>query len=104
MFCAEFEILLSDYVDETLTAEQRLALEQHTETCGACRQLLQDVGQAVSFIERVEPVEPPPDLITRIVYHAPGGRLRDPHEPRGFISRWFGSLVQTTLQLGTEVD
>ena len=40
MTCAELEILLCDYVDGTLHAEERAALENHLSGCAACKQLL----------------------------------------------------------------
>ena len=36
MTCAELEILLCDYVDGTLRAEERTALENHLAGCSAC--------------------------------------------------------------------
>jgi hypothetical protein len=98
MTCAEFEVILSDYVDGTVTVEQRRAVEAHADECANCRELLRDVFQAVSFLEGVEPVAPPPELITRIVYHAPRGRIRDEFEKGGFFHRIFSKWLQPVLQ------
>jgi hypothetical protein len=98
MNCAEFEIVLSDYVDGTVSIEQRRAIEAHADGCPACRQFLREVFQAVSFMDSAEDVAPPPELITRIVYHAPQGRLRDEFEYRGFFSRAFAKWLQPVLQ------
>lgn len=98
MNCAEFEILLSDYVDGTVSIEQRRAVETHADNCAACREFLRDVFQAVSFMDGVEDVAPPPELITQIVYHAPRGRVRDESERRGFFNRAFNKWLQPALQ------
>lgn len=98
MTCADFELLLSDYVDGNLTSEQRSAVEAHAEGCAQCRELLDDVSLAVSFMSRTEDVTAPPALITRIVYHAPRGRIRDESEYRGFLSRTFSKWLQPVLQ------
>ena len=98
MNCADFEVLFSDYVDGTVSVEDRRAVESHADQCETCRELLRDVFQAVSFLDRVEDVTAPPELITRIVYQAPQGKLRSEAEQRGFFSRTFSAWLQPVLQ------
>ncbi len=98
MTCAEFEILLADYLDNTLGAPERAALEAHVSSCAGCRDLLNDASGALSFLQRAEEVEIPPELVTRIAYQAPAGRLRDPFERQGFFSRIIGPWLQPILQ------
>lgn len=98
MTCGEFELLLSDYVDASATREERSAVEAHASGCEQCRELLADVSLAVSFMSRAADVTPPPALITRIVYHAPQGRIHDDSEYRGFFSRTFSKWFQPVLQ------
>ncbi len=78
MTCAEFEILLCGYVDGTLRPEEKTALEEHLSGCAACTQLADDVTGVTAFFERVPQPEPPAELMTRILHHAPmagsGGR------------------------------
>ena len=97
MTCAELEILLCDYVDGTLPASQRTALESHIAGCGACAQLAQDVAGVTAFIERVAPAEPPAELMTRILHHAPQGRqVEGGGDSLG--RRLFGGWMQSVLQ------
>lgn len=98
MNCAEFEIVLADYLDGTLPSDATAALEQHVSTCAGCRELLNDVSGAVSFLKRAEPVTPPPELITRIAYQAPIGKIRQPFERQGLLSRWATKWLQPVLQ------
>jgi hypothetical protein len=99
MTCAEFEILLCDYVDGTLRAEERTALEGHLSGCLACKQLSEDVAGVTAFVERVAQAEPPAELLTRILHHSPMGPAavteRLPSDPKpSWIKRLFGGLVQ----------
>ena len=96
MTCAEFEIVLSDYVNGSVTVNQRRAIEAHADHCAACRELLRDVFHAVTFLERAEEVTPPAELITHLVYHAPKGRMRN--ESRGGFSRLLVRWLQPVLQ------
>ena len=66
MNCADFEILLCDYVDGTLEQSQRSELEAHQRECAACAELARDVAGAVAFMERVPDVEPPHELLAKI--------------------------------------
>jgi hypothetical protein len=102
MTCAELEILLCDYADGTLHAEERTALESHLSGCPACTQLAQDVQGVTAFIERVPEVRPPAELMTRILHYAPTGRRAVAEERSSaspsWVKRLFGGFVQTVLQ------
>ncbi len=98
MTCTELEILITDYLDGTLPAAERLRLEEHLAGCASCRAFAQDVTGAVQILGQAQGVEPPPDLITRIAYQAPLGRVRDAGERQGFVSRWLSKWLQPILQ------
>ena len=102
--CGEVEVLLADYLDDTLSTNERAALERHASTCTSCRALLEDASAAVSFLKRVDDVVPPPELITRIAYGAPLGRVRLPFERRSLFSRltskWLQPILQPRLAMG----
>ncbi|MFL6465912.1 MAG: anti-sigma factor family protein [Bryobacteraceae bacterium] len=104
MNCAEFEVLLADYLDNTLGAPERAALQQHASSCVGCRDLLNDASGALSFLQRTEEVAVPAELITRIAYQAPAGRVREPFERQGFfsklISKWLQPVLQPRLVMG----
>jgi predicted anti-sigma-YlaC factor YlaD len=86
MTCAEFEILLADYIDDTLGSSERTALEQHAATCAGCREFFEDAKSAAALMHRVEEVFVPPDLVTRIAFQAPRGRTREPLERQGLLA------------------
>ena len=98
MNCAEFEILLADYLDNALGAPERAALQAHASTCVGCRDLLNDAGGALSFLQRADAVEIPAGLITRIAYQAPTGRIRNTFERQSVFSRLIGQWLQPVLQ------
>jgi len=102
MTCAELEILLCDYVDGTLRAEQRTALETHLSGCAACTQLTADVQGVTAFIERVAEADPPAELMTRILHYAPTGRRASAEERASLSPSWakrlFGGFVHSVLQ------
>lgn len=104
MNCAEFEILLADYIDGTLAPEGRAAVEQHASHCAGCRELLADATGAMTFLQAAAEVQPPADLITRIAYRSPIGRTRQPFERQGVISRlvsgWLQPILQPRLVMG----
>jgi Putative zinc-finger len=102
--CTEFEVLLSDYIDGTLSQAVRDEMDRHMATCGPCAEMYQDASAAVKFIGSVRPVTPPPDLITRIAYQAPRGPIRDPLQRRGIfgsaIGRWLQPVLQPRFAMG----
>ena len=104
MDCAEFESILADYVDGTLGATERAAVELHAATCSGCREFMTAVTGAVRILDRVEEVEPPAELITRIAYRTPRGRTRDDLDVPGFWAelkqKWLTPLLQPRLAMG----
>lgn len=95
MTCAEFDIQLCDYLDGTLRGEDKTAFELHRSTCAACAEYANEVSGAVSFVGRVAMVEPPAELMTRILHEAP---LTACGEKRSWVQRVFGGLFESVLQ------
>jgi len=71
MNCADIEISICEYVDGTLAPAQKAEFERHLAECPACAEMARDSAAAVEFIGRAETVEPPPELITRILFEGP---------------------------------
>jgi len=104
MNCAEFESILADYIDESLSSAEVAAVEEHAAACSVCREFMNEVRGGLSVLKRAEEVEPPAVLITRIAYLAPAGRSREPFERQGWLSRltnkWLVPMLQPRLAMG----
>ncbi|HEX4772688.1 MAG TPA: zf-HC2 domain-containing protein [Bryobacteraceae bacterium] len=104
MTCEELETSLADFLDGTLTARERTALEAHLSQCAGCQQFKADVTTGLLLAGRAEELVPPPELVTRLAYLAPVGRTRKPHERQGFFSkvtaRWIQPLLQPRFAMG----
>lgn len=97
MNCSEVEILLCDYVDGLLAAGAgRSSLEQHLNQCAACRELAHDAAAATAFIRQAETVEPPPELVTRILFQIPTAAAAP--RSRGRLRTWLAGWLQPVLQ------
>jgi hypothetical protein len=95
MNCADCELLICDYADGTLSAAQRAAVESHLAQCPLCAELARDSAAALSFIERVEAVEPPPELITRILFEAPWNKGK---VKQTAWRKWLAGALSPVLQ------
>ena len=91
MNCAEAEVLICDYA--TLSSAERFELERHLGECPACAELARDTTAALAFIESAAEVEPPPELITRILFDAPWSK---PQKPKA--RSWVTDLLAGFLQ------
>jgi hypothetical protein len=92
MNCADVEISLADYVDGTLAADQKSALESHMSTCADCKELAQDIAGAVAFMEKASEVTAPPELVTRILFEITSGPSHLVVKPSWF-RRIFGNHI-----------
>ncbi|MGA2436283.1 MAG: zf-HC2 domain-containing protein [Bryobacteraceae bacterium] len=103
MNCAELEILFCDYLDGTLAAGRGAEIERHLAQCAACAAMARDAAAAVEFIDRAGRVEPPPELLTRILFELPAARharARAPHPLRRWLDRWIQPALQPRLAMG----
>jgi anti-sigma factor RsiW len=102
MNCADIEILLADYQDGTLAADQKSAIESHLSSCKACEELARDVAGAVAFMERASDITAPPELVTRILFEISSGPSHAAVKPswmrRIFGNRIGGKLLEPVLQ------
>ena len=91
MTCAESEVLICDYA--TLRSAERFELERHLADCPACAELARDSAAAIAFMERAADVEPPPELITKILFDAPWAKEKQKSKSR----EWFRALLSPIL-------
>lgn len=100
MMCADFEILICDYVDGVLDAARKAEVERHLAECPACAELARDSAAALSFMERASDVEPPPELITRILFEAPWNVEKAASKKRSWIAALLGPVLQPRIVMG----
>ena len=94
MNCAEIEILICEYVDGTLAPEARAAVGRHLAECPACAEMAKDSASAVAFMERAADVEPPPELVTHLLFEAPWHKAKT-----GRLAGIFSSILQPRFAL-----
>jgi len=94
MTCADLDVLICDYVDGTLDAAQKAEVESHLADCVLCAEMARDASAAVGFMQRAAEVEPPPELVTRILFDAP---WRKGANPTG-AHRWINAILSPFLQ------
>ena len=100
MNCAELEILICDYVDGTLESAQKAELERHLSECQICAELARDSAAAVAFIGRAAEIEPPPELVTRILFDAPWTREKTGPKLRHWMRSVVGVILQPRMAMG----
>ncbi len=97
MNCSEFDNLLCDYVDGNVNGAEKLVFEQHMAECASCAELAKDSMAVAGFLERVAVVEPPPELVTRILFDVTSGRATAPLK-QSAVRRLFGKWLEPILQ------
>ncbi len=101
MTCVELEALLCDYVDGTLDGEQKAAVEAHLAGCAACAETARDAAAAVKFMKMAPPVEPPGELVTRLLFQVPPREAAESGKGwRAFVSRWMQPVLQPRFAMG----
>lgn len=97
MNCADLEALMCDYVDGTLRPAEKAVVERHLSECVACAALARDAAAAVTFVERAADVEPPPELVTRILFQIPTHQ-QTRSQPLAGLGKLLGRLAHPILR------
>jgi hypothetical protein len=66
MECALIQERLSEYIDGTLDADDRAAVENHISTCKNCKEDLASLTEMVEELHTMDPVEAPADFLEKI--------------------------------------
>jgi hypothetical protein len=90
MNCADAENLICDYA--TLTSAQRFELERHLGECPACDELARDAAAGLAFLETAVEVDPPVELVNRILFQAPWRKRKSR------LREWLDPLLSPILQ------
>ncbi len=86
MTCEDFDGLLCDYLDGTLPSDKRQLVGIHIASCLFCAQLVRDSRFVMEMAERSEVVEPPRELVTKILYQIP--------QRPSFSQKWIGGKLR----------
>jgi len=74
----EFEARFSDYLDGSLAAEEKRALEQHLESCAQCREGLTELRKTVSALSGLHQMAAPQNFdrdVTDAIHRRSSGRF-----------------------------
>jgi Putative zinc-finger len=72
MQCNEFDLLLTDMLDDVLTGTELDRFQAHANECKACRPLLVDAMAGRSWLKGLTEVEPPASLVPSILASTTG--------------------------------
>lgn len=93
MQCSEFDALLSQAIDGTLSGERLAAFEAHGRVCQLCGPLLQEAEAGHGWLKSLAEVEPPADLVTNVLLRTSGVVTSRSHAPAGATTvTWMDRL------------
>jgi len=103
MQCAEFDALLAEALDQTLTGETLASFQAHSRVCPACGPLLAEAEAGQRWMKSLAEVEPPVHLVHNILVVTSGveskrvaaaaGVPRVQHSLGGRVREWFAALA-----------
>jgi hypothetical protein len=92
MRCSQFEALLSDALDGTLPQEARQAFEGHAQACPACGPMLAEAREGMLWLNALEEVEPPRNLVHNILAATTAAEAKEPAKVRALKPGWNTKL------------
>ncbi len=67
MQCAEFDALLADALDGTLSSAKMAMFEQHKSACATCGSMFAEAEAGLNWLDQLDEVEPPANLVHNII-------------------------------------
>jgi hypothetical protein len=100
MNCQEIQNHLPAFLEDLLSAEEKILIEKHLTSCVFCSRALEDLLKTESLLKNMEVVEPPPFFEQRIM-----ARIREEAgRKKGLLSRLFLPLhIKVPLQAAATV-
>src|SRR5215472_10918103 len=105
MQCSEFDALLSQAIDGTLSGERLAAFEAHGRSCRVCGPLLQEAEAGRDWLKSLEEVEPPGDLVANILLRTTGVAPAETAARASWLSRvrhWVETLVSPLVAVARQ--
>jgi anti-sigma factor RsiW len=96
--CTHTEDRLSDYLDGLLSPAEAAAFSAHARGCDPCGKLLARVGGLVKQMRALDALEPPPQLVPKILESTLGPRTQSPRWQRWLA--WVSQLWQPRFAMG----
>ena len=100
MQCSDFDALLSQAIDGTLSGERLAAFEAHGRSCRVCGPLLEEAEAGRDWLKSLEEIEPPRDLVANILLRTTGVLPAEAAGGASWLSRmrrWAEILVSPLL-------
>lgn len=100
MECSNIQERLSAYIEEILSLEERILIDEHLNSCHKCSQALSDLRKTMEYIKNLEGVEPPPWLTQKVM-----ARIRsEAVSEKGIIQRLFYPLhIKLPIEIAATV-
>src|SRR5215468_9331924 len=86
--CSQFEGMLSDALDGILSEEARGAFEAHATGCSVCGPMLADARQGMLWMQGLEDLEPPKNLVHNILAGTSAAKADEKAAPRRLKPGW----------------
>src|SRR5215472_11127265 len=106
MQCSEFDALLSQAIDGTLSGERLTAFEAHGRECKLCGPLMQEAEAGRNWLKALEEVEPPLELVNNILLATTGvRRARDGAADETWLGRvkaWAEVIVSPIVAVARQ--
>lgn len=103
MRCADLQALLCDYIEGTLTGPERALVERHLTSCPDCAAMARDASAALGYLRAVPDLEPPPELVNRILFQIPTHAAYPTYTHKtlpNWLTAWFRPLLQPRFAMG----
>ncbi len=91
----EFRHKLSEYIDGSITSEEKNAMEEHLKTCASCSDALRELRKTIEHIKTVEEVEAPAWMTQKIMAEV---RSEDAERKGWFRKLFFPLSVKVPIQ------
>src|SRR5215831_3528426 len=105
MQCSDFDALLSQAIDGTLSGERLQAFEAHALECHLCGLMLRDAEAGRSWLRSLEEVEPPSALVNSILLATSGVALGKATARATWgerIGRWIDAVVSPVFAVARQ--
>ena len=67
MECRDVQKRLSAYIEKVVSPKQKALIDAHLKGCKKCKRTLADLKKTVTYVQKLDEVEPPPWLVQKVM-------------------------------------
>lgn len=100
MECSNIQEKLSIYIEDIISSEEKVLIDEHLKSCQRCNSYLTDLRKTIEYVKNLEEIEPPSWLTQKVMMRV----ISEAEPKKGILQRLFYPLhIKLPLEVAATI-